>query len=71
MLAFLWVAFVVLSVAAFFAILSTARYLRGIFEFNLGVLRWTWRVVFDPYGAIGTDGYPPFTLGAAPDYPAT
>jgi hypothetical protein len=70
-LSFLWLAFVVLTMVAFCAILITARYPRSIFEFNLGVLRWTWRVWFYGYGALGTDRYPPFSLGAEPDYPAT
>jgi hypothetical protein len=69
-LAFLWLTLLVLSVVAFFAILFTGRYPRGIFQFNLGVLRWTWRVGFYSYAALGTDRYPPFTLGDAPDYPA-
>jgi Domain of unknown function (DUF4389) len=70
-LVFLWIAFVVLSVVALFAILLNERYPRGIFDFNLGVLRWTWRVSFYGYSALGTDLYPPFTLGEEPDYPAT
>jgi hypothetical protein len=65
----LWLVFTVLTVVAFFAILITGRYPRGMFDLNVSILRWTWRVQFYATAALGTDRYPPFTLGHAP-YPA-
>jgi len=66
---FMWIAFIAITVVAFFAIVFTGKYPRGMFGFNVGVMRWTWRVGFYSYSALGTDKYPPFSLESR-DYPA-
>jgi hypothetical protein len=58
---FLYIAVVVLVICAWFAILFTGRYPRGIFEFVEGVIRWHNRVVGYAFILV-TDRYPPFSL---------
>jgi Domain of unknown function (DUF4389) len=60
-LAFLWLGALIAVVVAWFAILFTGRYPRGLFDYVLGVFRWTNRVVGYAF-ALVTDQYPPFRL---------
>ena len=66
----LWAAFVLSTVVSGMSILLTRRYPRRLFDFNVGVLHWTWRVGHYGYLSLSTDRYPPFTLRPAP-HPAT
>ena len=61
MLAFLWTAAVVVIIVAWFAILFTGRYPKGIFDFVEGVSRWHNRVIAYAFVLV-TDRYPPFRL---------
>ena len=70
LLACLWIATFVVTIIAFFAIVFTGKYPKSIFQFVVGVLRWSWRVGFWSYQALGTDKYPPFSFESRADYPA-
>src|SRR3954451_7788817 len=69
-LLFLYTGMAVLTLVAYLAVLFAGRYPQSIAHYNLGVLRWTWRVNYYSYQALGTDRYPPFTMDDVPDYPA-
>jgi hypothetical protein len=60
---FLSIAALVCVVIAWFAILFTGRYPRGLFDFVEGVFRWWTRVVGYAFVLV-TDEYPPFSLSA-------
>jgi uncharacterized membrane protein len=60
-LVFLYIAAVVVVIIAWFAILFTGRYPRGMFDFVVGVLRWALRVGAYAFLLV-TDRYPPFSL---------
>ena len=66
-LMFLGIALAVVWFIAWWAILFTGRYPRGMFDFTTGVMRWTWRVTV--YLLMFTDAYPPFSMD--PDNPTS
>mgnify|MGYP000854040584 CR=1 FL=1 len=60
---FLWLAVMVTTFLAWFGILFTGNYPRGLFGFSVGVQRWQWRLW--SYQASFNDRYPPYALSAS------
>ncbi|HET6745899.1 MAG TPA: DUF4389 domain-containing protein [Candidatus Limnocylindria bacterium] len=60
-LLFLWIGAILAIVIAWFAILITGRYPKPLFDFVVGVSRWTLRVSAYAFLLV-TDRYPPFSL---------
>jgi hypothetical protein len=60
-LVFLGIAVIFTSVIAWFAVLITGHYPRGLHNFAVGVNRWSWRVTVY-VSVLSTDRYPPFSL---------
>ena len=69
-LAFLWLAVLVLTFIGYFVVLFAGKFPKSFHTFNVGVLRWGWRVGYYGHGVFGTDKYPPFALRDIPEYPA-
>ena len=67
---FLYIGYAFVWIITLFAILFTGKHPKWAFDYKLGVLRWSWRVGFYTYSALGTDKYPPFSLDPDPAYPA-
>jgi hypothetical protein len=66
----LYLLYPLVTIAAGIAIVFTGRHPRALFDFNVGVLRWSWRLMNYRFPMNCTDKYPPFTLASVPDYPA-
>jgi hypothetical protein len=66
----LYLLYPLVTIAAGIAIVFTGRHPRPLFDFNVGVLRWSWRLMNYRFPMNCTDKYPPFTLASVPDYPA-
>jgi hypothetical protein len=60
-LTFFWIGAVVAIIIAWFVILFTGRYPRGLFDYVEGVIRWGNRVTAYAF-LLATDRYPPFQL---------